>query len=126
MPRNPSMPRGFGARPSSSEAATHRGTAAPTCARASAAPPTDAEATQRIPSALSVSGSALRFFEKASHRGRTAESFDDLVSKLDSAAHRINDRATKAHLTDIDDTPIAATFGGDASAFGTETKASAA
>ena len=124
-PRIPSGLRGFGSAPSFSETAAHWGADAPTLDRTTAAHPTDIDDTPRIPSALRGFGSALSFFETAAHRGTVAETFECLVSKLDCAANRINDRATAAHLTDIDDTPIAVTFGGDASAFGAETTASA-
>jgi hypothetical protein len=77
-----------------------------------------------IPSVLSEFGSALTFFQTAARWGTVDQTFDELVSRLDSTAHRMSDRATAAHLTDIDDTPIAVTFGGDASGFGTDTTAS--
>jgi hypothetical protein len=76
-----------------------------------------------MPSVLNGFGCALSFFQMAAHRGTVGQSFDWLVSKLDSAAQRINDRATAAKLKDTDDTPITVTFGGEASAFGTDTKA---
>ena len=140
MPRMPWVQRGFGSAPSFPETAGHRGTVAPTfdgsasrhdwaadrfSDRATAAHRTDCDDAPRIPSVLRGFDSALDFFETAAERGTVAQSFDCLVSKLDCAANRINDRATAAHRTDIDDTPITVTFGGDASAYGTETTASA-
>jgi hypothetical protein len=77
-----------------------------------------------MPWALSGFGSALGFFHTAGHRGTVTQKFDSLVSRLDSAAQRINDRADARKLKDIDDTPITVTFGGEASAFGAETTAS--
>lgn len=140
MPRIPWGLRGFDSAPSFSETADHWGMFAPTFDysvsklgfaanrtndRATAAHLSDVDDTPRIPSVLSGFGSVLSFFKTAAHRGTVEQTFDRLVSTLDCAADRINDRATARHLTDIDDTPIAVTFGGEASAFGVETTASA-
>jgi hypothetical protein len=78
-----------------------------------------------IPSVLSGFGSALSFFQTQARWDMVAQSFETSLSRLDSAAQRVNDRATASNLTDIDDTPIAVTFGGDASAFGEDTTTSA-
>lgn len=68
-------------------------------------------------------GSAFSFFEIAAKNGTVASSFESLAARVDSVAHRLSDRVEKLGFTDIDDTSITATFGGEASAFGDNTSA---
>lgn len=76
-----------------------------------------------LPSALSGFSSTLSFFQSAAMSGNVASALDSLAARLNTAAKRINDRAMERNLEDIDDTPISVTFGGDASAYGEDTRA---
>jgi hypothetical protein len=71
-----------------------------------------------IPKQLNAFSSTFSFFENAAKNGNVATVFDSLLARVDKVAERLSDRAVEAGLTDIDDTPIVATFGGEASAYG--------
>ena len=71
-----------------------------------------------IPNQLNAFSSTFSFFENAAKNGNVATVFDLLLARVDKAAERLSDRAVESGFTDIDDTPIVATFGGEASAYG--------
>ncbi|HVQ66313.1 MAG TPA: hypothetical protein VMT08_02335 [Bradyrhizobium sp.] len=71
-----------------------------------------------IPNQLNAFSSTFSFFENAAKNGNVATVFDSLLARVDKVAERLSDRAVESGFTDIDDTPIVATFGGEASAYG--------
>jgi hypothetical protein len=76
-----------------------------------------------LPKQLSAFSSTFNFFENAARSGNMLSAFDVLVDRLDAVCERVSDRAVDCGYTDIDDTPIAVTFGGEASAYGDDTRA---
>ncbi len=76
-----------------------------------------------VPKQLDAFSSTFSFFENAAKNGNVASVFDSLLARIDKTAERLSDRAVASGLKDIDDTPIVATFGGEASAYGDDTLA---